>query len=70
LFKKLGVDLGTANSIVWEAGAGIVLNEPTVVAVGIEDRKVLAVGNEAKKNDGKNPGIYRGNLSDGGWGNC
>ncbi len=55
LFKKLAIDLGTANSIVWEAGKGIVLNEPTIVAVGIEDRKVLAVGNEAKKMLGKTP---------------
>ncbi len=55
LFKKLAIDLGTANSVVWEAGRGIVLNEPTIVAVGIEDRKVLAVGNEAKKMLGKTP---------------
>jgi len=55
LFKKLGIDLGTANSVVWEAGKGIVLNEPTIVAVGIEDRKILAVGNEAKKMLGKTP---------------
>lgn len=54
-FKKLGIDLGTANSIVWEAGKGIVLNEPTIVAVSVEDRKVLAVGNEAKKMLGKTP---------------
>lgn len=55
LFKKLAIDLGTANSIVWEADKGIVLNEPTVVAVGIDDRKVLAVGTEAKKMLGKTP---------------
>lgn len=55
LFKKLGIDLGTSNSIIWEAGEGIVLNEPTIVAIGIEDRKVLAVGNEAKKMMGKTP---------------
>ncbi len=55
LLKKLGIDLGTANSIVWEAGKGIVLNEPTIVAIGVEDRKVLAVGNEAKKMLGKTP---------------
>jgi rod shape-determining protein MreB and related proteins len=54
-FKKLGIDLGTANSIVWEAGVGIVLNEPTVVAVGIDDRKILAVGEEARKMLGKTP---------------
>jgi rod shape-determining protein MreB and related proteins len=55
LFKKLGIDLGTANSVVWEAGVGIVLNEPTVVAIGIDDRKILAVGEEAKKMLGKTP---------------
>lgn len=55
LFKKLAIDLGTANSVVWEVGKGVVLNEPTIVAIGIEDRKVLAVGNEAKKMLGKTP---------------
>lgn len=55
LFKKLGIDLGTANTIIWEAGRGIVLNEPTVVAIGIEDRKVLAAGSEAKEMLGKTP---------------
>lgn len=55
LFKKLGIDLGTANSIVWEAGVGIVLQEPTVVAIGVDDHKVLAVGTEAKKMLGKTP---------------
>ena len=54
-FKKLGIDLGTANSIVWEVGRGIVLNEPTIVAVGVEQRKVLAVGMEAKNMLGKTP---------------
>lgn len=55
LFKKLGIDLGTTNSLVWESGVGVVLNEPTVVAVGVEDRKVLEVGTEAKKMLGKTP---------------
>lgn len=55
LFRKLGIDLGTANSIVWEEGVGVVLNEPTVVAVGVDDRKILAVGEEAKKMLGKTP---------------
>ena len=55
LFKKLGIDLGTANSIIWEVGKGIVLNEPTIVAVGVEQRKVLAVGMEAKNMLGKTP---------------
>lgn len=55
MFKKLGIDLGTANSVVWEAGVGVVLNEPTVVAVGVDDRKILAVGEEARKMLGKTP---------------
>lgn len=55
LFKRLGIDLGTANSVVWEEGVGIVLNEPTVVAIGADDRKVVAVGDEAKKMLGKAP---------------
>jgi rod shape-determining protein MreB len=56
LFKRLGIDLGTANSLVYLAGEGIVLNEPTVVAVSVEDKRVLAVGNEAKEMLGRTPG--------------
>jgi len=55
IFKKLGIDLGTANSLVWEVGKGLVLNEPTVVAVSVEDNKVLAVGKEAKTMLGRTP---------------
>jgi rod shape-determining protein MreB and related proteins len=53
--KRLAIDLGTANSLVWLAGEGIVLNEPTVVAVSVTDRKVLAVGNEAREMLGRTP---------------
>lgn len=56
LGKRLGIDLGTANSLVWLAGQGIVLNEPTVVAVSVEDGRLIAVGNEAKIMLGKTPG--------------
>lgn len=56
LFKRLGIDLGTANSVVYVAGQGIVLNEPTVVAVAVADRTVVAVGNEAKEMLGRTPG--------------
>lgn len=56
LFKRLGIDLGTANSLVYLAGQGVVLNEPTVVAVSIEDNRVVAVGNEAKEMLGRTPG--------------
>jgi len=54
--KRIGIDLGTANSLVWVAGRGIVLNEPTVVAVSVEDMRVVAVGHEAKTMLGRTPG--------------
>ena len=54
--KRVGIDLGTANSLVYLAGSGIVLNEPTVVAVTTDDHRVLAVGNEAKEMLGRTPG--------------
>ncbi|MFA5841594.1 MAG: rod shape-determining protein [Candidatus Paceibacterota bacterium] len=53
--KKLGIDLGTANTLVFLPGKGIVLNEPSVVAVSEIDNKILAVGNEAKDMIGKTP---------------
>jgi rod shape-determining protein MreB len=55
-FKRLGIDLGTANSLVWLASQGVVLNEPTVVAVATPDNRVVAVGNEAKEMLGRTPG--------------
>ena len=54
--KRIGIDLGTANSLVWLAGEGVVLNEPTVVAVTVDDNRVVAVGNEAKEMLGRTPG--------------
>jgi len=54
--KRIGIDLGTANTLVYMAGEGIVLNEPTVVAVTAEDNKVVAVGKEAKEMLGRTPG--------------
>ena len=55
LIKRIGIDLGTANSLVYVAGVGIVFEEPTVVAVS-DDGKVVAVGNEAKAMLGRTPG--------------
>ncbi|MBL7036225.1 rod shape-determining protein [Candidatus Microgenomates bacterium] len=55
LRKNIAIDLGTANTIVWVAGVGIVSNEPTVVAVSVDDNKVVAVGEEAKKMLGRTP---------------
>lgn len=54
--KRIGIDLGTANTLVYLAGEGIVLNEPTVVAVLADDNRVVAVGNEAKEMLGRTPG--------------
>jgi rod shape-determining protein MreB len=53
--KKLGIDLGTANTLVFAPGKGIVLNEPSVVAVSEQDNKILAIGFEAKDMIGKTP---------------
>ena len=53
--KKLGIDLGTANTLVFLPGKGVVLNEPSVVAVSEQDNKVLAIGFEAKDMIGKTP---------------
>jgi rod shape-determining protein MreB len=53
--KKLGIDLGTTNVLVFNPGRGIVLNEPSVVAVSVDDNKILAVGNDAKEMIGKTP---------------
>ena len=54
--KRLGIDLGTANSLVYLAGEGVVLNEPTVVAVAQDDNHIVAVGTEAKEMLGRTPG--------------
>ncbi|MDO8497831.1 MAG: rod shape-determining protein [bacterium] len=54
--KKVGIDLGTANTLVYVAKEGIVLNEPTVVAYSLEDKKILAVGDDAKEMLGRTPG--------------
>jgi rod shape-determining protein MreB and related proteins len=53
---KLGIDLGTANTLVFVPGRGVVLNEPSVVAISDVGRRVLAVGAEAKEMIGRTPG--------------
>ncbi len=53
--RRLGIDLGTANTLVFLPGKGIVLNEPSVVAVSEFDNRVVAVGSEAKEMVGKTP---------------
>lgn len=53
--KKLGIDLGTANTLVYLPGKGIILNEPSVVAVSEQDNIIMAIGLEAKEMIGKTP---------------
>lgn len=53
--KKIGIDLGTANTLVYIPKKGVIVNEPSVVAVSINDNRVLAVGNEAKEMLGRTP---------------
>ncbi|PIR37912.1 MAG: rod shape-determining protein [Candidatus Zambryskibacteria bacterium CG10_big_fil_rev_8_21_14_0_10_42_12] len=53
--KRIGIDLGTANTLVFVPGKGVVLNEPSVVAISEEDNSILAVGNEAKTMVGRTP---------------
>lgn len=60
--KKLGIDLGTVNTLVYLPGKGVVLNEPSVVAISEQDHSVLAIGQEAKDMIGKTPDsilVYR-----------
>lgn len=54
-YKKIGIDLGTANILVFVPGKGIVLNEPSVVAIAEDDKRIVAVGQEAKDMIGKTP---------------
>ena len=56
LSKEIGIDLGTANILIYVKGEGIVVNEPSVVAIDEETKKPLAVGQEAKDMLGKTPG--------------
>jgi rod shape-determining protein MreB len=53
--KKIGIDLGTANTLVYLPHKGIIINEPTVVAVSIVDNRIMAVGQEAKEMLGRTP---------------
>lgn len=54
LVKRIGIDLGTANVLVYVPKKGIVINEPSVIAIS-EDNKIMAVGNEAKEMVGRTP---------------
>jgi rod shape-determining protein MreB len=53
--RKIGIDLGTANTIVFVPGKGFIINEPTIVALALPENSVLAVGREAKEMIGRTP---------------
>lgn len=53
--RKIGIDLGTANTLVYVPQKGVILNEPSVVAISLVENKVLAVGNDAKEMIGRTP---------------
>ncbi|HET9477656.1 MAG TPA: rod shape-determining protein [Dehalococcoidia bacterium] len=57
--KRIGVDLGTANVLVYVKGRGIVINEPSVVAVATRDNSIVAVGTEAREMLGRTPGAIQ-----------
>lgn len=54
--RDMGIDLGTANTLIYVKGKGILLREPSVVAINSDVKKVLAVGDEAKQMIGRTPG--------------
>jgi len=57
--RDIAIDLGTANTLVYVRGQGIVLNEPSVVAVDVKDGRPVAVGYEAKRMLGRTPANIR-----------
>lgn len=58
LSKEIGIDLGTANILIYVKGEGIVVNEPSVVTINTETKKAIAVGEEARDMLGKTPGKF------------
>ncbi len=57
--RKIGIDLGTCNSLVFMPGKDIIMNEPSVVAVSVSENRILAVGKEAKEMTGRTPDTIR-----------
>ena len=53
--SEIGIDLGTANTLVYSKSKGLVLNEPSIVAINKHTKKILAFGHEAKQMVGKTP---------------
>jgi rod shape-determining protein MreB len=71
LSPDIGLDLGTANTVVYECGQGVLISEPSVVAFSVESDKILAIGHAAKEMEGRAPGrirvvrpLHNGTISD------
>ncbi len=65
--RQIGIDLGTVNVLVYVSGRGIVLREPSVVAISIRDNKIVAVGQEARDMLGRRAGEHRSRPSHARW---
>lgn len=59
IVRRLGIDLGTANTLVFIPKKGIVINEPSVVAISVDENKVIAIGLEAKEMLGRTPEMIK-----------
>ena len=57
--QRLGVDLGNANVLVFLVGRGVIIDEPSVVAVSVQDRRIEAIGHAAREMVGRTPGSLR-----------
>src|SRR5947209_19333070 len=57
--NDLAIDLGTANTLVFRRGVGIILNEPSIVAIHETDQSIIAIGRDAKAMLGRTPGHIR-----------
>lgn len=68
--KDIGIDLGTANILVTLKGKGIILNEPSVVAIDMKSKNILATGYEAKEMLRKNAGTNKGSKTFKRWCYC
>lgn len=59
IVRKIGIDLGTANTLVFVPQKGILINEPSVVAIAVDDNKILAIGAEARQMLGRTPEVIK-----------
>lgn len=68
--SDLAIDLGTANTLVYATGKGIVVDEPSIVALNKKTGKVESVGKAAKEMHGPDTGVYGGDPADAGRSDC